>query len=123
MGIVDTSNYTSKYDIEKIRFSGFLAQEVEQASKEIGYEFSGIDKMPFKGDYIYGLRYDAFVVPLVKAVQEQQSIIETLQKENAEKQSQINALKSEMNKKETDIQQLKTEIEKIKRLLDKTASR
>ena len=57
--------------------TGFLAQEVESAAKEIGYEFSGISK-PQNDKAPYGLAYSEFVVPLVKAVQEQQQEIEQL---------------------------------------------
>ncbi|MHC0442507.1 tail fiber domain-containing protein [Flavobacterium sp. 3-210] len=60
--------------------SGFIAQEVEAAANTIGYKFSGVVKPQNDQDY-YSLRYSEFVVPLVKAVQEQQSQIETLQKE------------------------------------------
>lgn len=59
----------------QIRYSGFIAQEVEQVAKSINYEFSGISK-PENADGHYGLDYSSFVVPLVKAVQEQQEIIE-----------------------------------------------
>ncbi len=52
-----------------ITYSGFIAQEVEKAAKEINYDFSGIDA-PKNDKDIYGLRYAEFVVPLVKAVQE-----------------------------------------------------
>ncbi len=55
--------------------SGFIAQEVEQAAKELGYDFSGVDK-PKNNDDSYGLRYAEFVVPLVKGMQEQQQMIE-----------------------------------------------
>jgi trimeric autotransporter adhesin len=61
-------------------FSGFVAQEVERAAKETGYDFSGVDKPQNENDY-YGLRYAEFVVPLVKAMQEQQQIIDLLQKQ------------------------------------------
>ncbi|NHM06723.1 hypothetical protein G4D82_05790 [Flavobacterium sp. CYK-4] len=61
-------------------YSGFLAQDVEAAAQSIGYEFSGVDKPKNENDY-YGLRYGEFVVPLVKAVQEQQQIIEQQQKQ------------------------------------------
>ncbi|MFN5325091.1 MAG: hypothetical protein ACK5C5_09250, partial [Bacteroidota bacterium] len=71
---------------EKIRYSGFIAQEVEAAAKEIGYDFSGVDK-PQKEGNLYGIRYAEFVVPMVKAIQEQQIIIE-------EQQIQINELKA-----------------------------
>jgi hypothetical protein len=56
--------------------SGFIAQEVEAVAKNLGYDFSGVDAPKNKKDF-YGLRYAAFVVPLVKAVQEQQDIIDT----------------------------------------------
>lgn len=55
--------------------TGFIAQEVEQAAKETGFDFSGVDAPKNDTDF-YGLRYAEFVVPLVKAVQEQQIIIE-----------------------------------------------
>ena len=64
---------------EKIIYTGFVAQDVEKAAKEIGYDFSGVDAPKNEND-VYGLRYAEFVVPLVKAVQEQQKIIEGLEK-------------------------------------------
>ena len=68
-GNKDTQDYPEKYDVEKVKFSGFLAQEVEQAAKESGYDFSGI-KAPSDNNDLYSLSYEQFVVPLVKAVQE-----------------------------------------------------
>ncbi len=79
-GKKETADWTGKYDIEKIRFSGFMAQQVEAAAKEAGYSFSGIDK-PEDTNGLWGLRYSEFTVPLVKAVQEQQAIIEKLMQE------------------------------------------
>lgn len=61
--------------------TGFVAQEVEKAAREIGYDFSGVDR-PADGDGLYALRYSEFVPPLVKAVQEQQAVIEELQAAN-----------------------------------------
>jgi trimeric autotransporter adhesin len=66
---------------EKMVFSGFIAQEVEEAAKQANYEFSGVDK-PTTADGLYGLRYSEFVVPLTKAIQEQQLLIEELKKQN-----------------------------------------
>ena len=57
-----------------IRYTGFLAQEVETAAKSSGFDFSGVDA-PKNDQDLYGLRYSEFVVPLVKAVQEQQALI------------------------------------------------
>ena len=84
----------------QIRRSGFIAQEVEQAAKKSGYNFSGVIA-PGKEQQYYSLSYDAFVVPLVKAVQEQQQVIEqqqkmisTQDKKLADMQQQINELKA-----------------------------
>jgi hypothetical protein len=59
--------------------TGFIAQEVEAAAKKIGYDFDGVSTPQNETD-LYGIRYAEFVVPLVKAVQEQQLIIEKLLK-------------------------------------------
>jgi hypothetical protein len=69
----------SKQAQSQIVYTGFIAQEVEKAAKETGYDFSGVDA-PKDGKGMYGLRYAEFVVPLVKAIQEQQQIIQELQK-------------------------------------------
>jgi hypothetical protein len=75
--------------------TGFIAQEVETVANEVGFDFHGIIK-PYDSGGIYALRYAEFVVPLVKAMQEQQDIIETQQEE---------------------LKALKREIEEIKALL------
>jgi hypothetical protein len=72
-------DWEGKYDIEQIRMSGFLAQDVEKAAAESGYNFSGVIR-PKDGNGLYSLQYSSFVIPLVKAVQEQQAIIESQQK-------------------------------------------
>jgi len=74
-----------------IRQTGFIAQEVEQAAKELGFDFSGVD-IPENENNHYGLRYSQFVVPLVKAAQEQQKMIIKLQHEIEELKSSIKKL-------------------------------
>jgi hypothetical protein len=74
-GLVDAPPLSPDNNYETMRYSGFLAQEVEAAANEIGYDFSGVDK-PKNDKDLYSLRYSDFVVPLVKAVQEQQVLIE-----------------------------------------------
>lgn len=83
-GIFNTKEWEGKYDIEKEIQTGFIAQEVEQAASELGFKFSGVSA-PKEPGKLYSLQYAAFVVPLVKAVQEQQHLIE-------KQQQQINAL-------------------------------
>jgi hypothetical protein len=77
--------------------SGFIAQEVEAAATAVGYDFHGVDK-PKNETSHYGLRYAEFVVPMVKAMQEQQELIEELKIQNeqlrTDLQQQINELKS-----------------------------
>lgn len=63
---------------EDRNYTGFIAQDVEKAANDLGFNFSGIDKPKNENDY-YGLRYAEFVVPLVKAMQEQQTKIEELE--------------------------------------------
>ncbi|MBN1338668.1 MAG: tail fiber domain-containing protein [Bacteroidales bacterium] len=64
--------------------TGFIAQDVERAANEIGFDFSGIDKPENENDH-YGIRYAEFVMPLVKAVQE-------LAAENQELKARIQTL-------------------------------
>ena len=78
------AEWPSKYDIEQVKMSGFIAQEVEQAAQQAGYNFSGVHQATDEVG-MYSLRYADFVVPLVKAVQEQQEIIQ-------QQQAQIDAL-------------------------------
>ena len=59
--------------------TGFIAQEVEQAARQAGYDFSGLHKPATDKDN-YTLAYSEFTVPLVKAMQEQQKIIEQQQR-------------------------------------------
>jgi hypothetical protein len=76
---------------EKVTYTGFIAQEVQNAAKELQFDFSGVDAPQNEND-IYALRYSDFVVPLVKAVQE-------LSKENEElkrKAERMDALEKEV---------------------------
>ncbi|MCB1052207.1 MAG: tail fiber domain-containing protein [Acidobacteria bacterium] len=61
------------------RQSGFIAQEVSELAQTLGFNFSGVDR-PTNAETPYALRYDQFVVPLVKAIQEQDQVIQTLEK-------------------------------------------
>ena len=73
-------HYQDLYNTTNI---GFLAQDVEALADSLNFDFHGVDK-PESPEGIYGLRYAEFVPSLVKAVQEQQKLIEQLQKELTE---------------------------------------
>lgn len=83
---------------EEIVYTGFIAQDVEKAAKELGFDFSGVDAAKNEKD-LYGLRYAEFVVPLVKAVQEQQQMISDLQKRTKLLEEQNKLLLQLLNKK------------------------
>jgi hypothetical protein len=84
---------------ESILESGFSAQQVEEAARKVGYEFSGLHKPDNNTDH-YTLSYATFVVPLVKAVQEQQAQITNLQKESLEYAKQLKSLLHRIEKLE-----------------------
>jgi hypothetical protein len=82
----------AKGEAAKIVHSGFVAQEVEKAAKELDYEFSGVDRPKNGGDF-YGLRYAEFVVPLVKAVQELDAKDQKLEEANKKLKEEIALLR------------------------------
>ncbi|TDH21389.1 hypothetical protein EXU57_19510 [Segetibacter sp. 3557_3] len=65
---------------EKIRYTGFIAQEVLKAAEKVNYETSAVN-VPDNANTLYSLNYAELVVPLVKAVQELKSIVEKQQQE------------------------------------------
>ena len=71
--------------------TGFIAQEVEEAAQKTGYDFDGVYH-PQQSHDVYSLAYAEFVVPLVKAVQEQQKQIDELKQIIKEQQKTIRQL-------------------------------
>jgi hypothetical protein len=67
-----TIQATSRY-----RQSGFIAQEVEVVTKKLNFSFDGVDA-PKNSNDMYALRYETFVVPLVKSVQQLSEKLEKL---------------------------------------------
>ncbi len=66
-------------DKSKVLHDGFIAQDIEKIIKKLDLPFSGLKKT---ATGMYSLAYSDFVMPLVNAVKEQQSQIESLKKEN-----------------------------------------
>jgi len=95
--------------IKQQRFIGFLAQDVEQAAKESGFDFPGID-VPKNDKEVYSLRYVDFLMPMVKAIQEQQTTIENLQTINDNQQSTI-------DNQQKEIESLKSELQELRKLI------
>ncbi|MEO6720382.1 MAG: tail fiber domain-containing protein [Ferruginibacter sp.] len=95
-GIINKRSITNiSYAGEQRLHTGFLAQEVEKTANQLGYNFDGVHAPENDRGY-YSLSYSQFVMPLVKAIQEQQAIIEQQDKTNALQQQQIDALLKEI---------------------------
>jgi len=76
--------------------TGFIAQEVEKAAENIGYDFAGIDKE--NGDNgLYALNYSGLIPALVKSVQELSDRINAKDETIAALQKRIEQLESADN--------------------------
>jgi hypothetical protein len=98
-----------QYAIDQVR-TGFLAQDVEQAALQSGFDFDGVDK-PKNSRDLYGLKYAEFTVPIVKAIQEQQTKIENLELQIQGYQERILVLENQIIKME----ELKADVESLKK--------
>lgn len=84
-----TNNQITDREIELLRKnaaitqSGFLPEEVLEAARETGYEFNGVSVSENESDH-YGIRYGAFIMPIVKSIQELNNKIEEVLPENLE---------------------------------------
>jgi len=68
---------------------GLIAQEVKQAADEQGIDFGGYQDHKVNGGVdVLSLGYSELIAPLIKAIQEQQAVIEQLQAEVAELKAQ-----------------------------------
>jgi hypothetical protein len=95
---------------------GLIAQEIETLLSTIGKdtaEFAGFIKSPVTdedgnetGEYRYGLRYTEFISPIIKAIQEQQTLIES-------QQTQIDALTVKTQEQDFTIASLISRIEAL----------
>jgi hypothetical protein len=91
------------------RHIGLLAQEVERAAKECGFDFPGLD-IPRNEHEVYTLRYGDLIMPVIKAVQELSSENEELKKENAE-------LKSRLEEFSDENEALKSRLERLEKIV------
>ncbi len=94
--------------------SGFIAQEVEAAATAVGYDFHGVDK-PKNETSHYGLRYAEFVVPMVKAMQEQQEMMDAKDVRLDKQDEMIEELKIQNEQLRTDLQQQINELKSKER--------
>ena len=94
-GLRPVSYYRNNDNSKKTEF-GFIAQELEVSLNKAGVINSGIvgkDK-----DGMYSLRYNDLLAPMVKAIQEQQQIIDNQSKINQEQNVKIERLEKLLEK-------------------------
>ena len=80
------SYYRNNDESKKIEY-GFIAQELEAVLNNAGAINNGIISKDEEG--MYGVRYNDLMATMVKAIQEQQEMINTLQQENKEFKERI----------------------------------
>ncbi len=102
---IRTRDFETKYDIERIKQTGFIAQEVARAAKEVNFDFNGVSA-PASDKDLYTIRYAEFVVPLVKAVQEQQEQITRQQRIIEQQQTLLKEQQAKMESQERRIDEL-----------------
>ncbi|MBL0096813.1 MAG: tail fiber domain-containing protein [Bacteroidetes bacterium] len=79
--------------LENVTYTGLIAQEVDEAAKKDGVDYSGVDK---NGEF-WGIRYGDLTVPIIKGMQDQQQIIERQQAEISELKSMVQELAKRIN--------------------------
>jgi hypothetical protein len=82
--------YEMVYETSGKRYTGFLAQDVQKLFPTL------VEENNLHGEQRLGLNYGAMSVVAIKAIQEQQTIIETQQKTLDEQAQQIQKLEQEM---------------------------
>jgi len=76
---LQTVSYNYIADQNKVRYDGFIAQDILQIIQDLNIPFSGIKK---SDDGTYSLAYSDFIMPVVNAIQEQQLQIQELKAKN-----------------------------------------
>ena len=117
-GNKETPDFPGKLDVEKVKYTGFIAQEVEQAANASGYDFSGFTA-PRNDKELYTLSYEQFVVPLVKAVQELNAVNEAQKIINETLKATNEALKTSNEEMKQSLDELKMQNEELKQRMEK----
>jgi len=85
--------------------NGFLAQQVEQAAKDMGFDFAGVKYMAHnkdedgvpEGDDQYSLQYEQLIAPLVGAVQQLSSKNDALENRNNKLEERLQKLEEALS--------------------------
>ena len=91
-------SYFKKNDENKKTEYGFIAQEVEASLKKVGDNNNGVIYKDPEGNY--GMRYNDIIPITVKAIQEQQILIEKLIKDNELLMKRLELIENSKQKKQ-----------------------
>jgi hypothetical protein len=94
---LQTASFNYAGDSNKRRRDGLIAQDVQQALKELGIPFSGLIE-DNDAQKTLNLSYSDLVVPLINAVQEQQKQIDQLKEQNTELLRRFSMLEKKLEK-------------------------
>jgi trimeric autotransporter adhesin len=81
--------YHRKGNVKEEKEMGVIAQDLEKVLEKHGFSEEQLGMLSKDDKGFYSVRYNDFIAPLIKAVQEQQKLIEQLQSDN-EKLSTVN---------------------------------
>lgn len=98
--------------------TGLLAQEVETAMKESGYNFDGLNK-PANDDDYYTLSYELLTIPLIQSVQEMNEILEKTIKGQ---QDVLKEMEVTITNQQRINESLQKQIDELKNMMQITAS-
>lgn len=96
--------------------TGFLAQDVDKVLQDLGYSFDGLHKPDATNPFDhYSIAYSQFVMPLVKAVQEQQGTIALQAGKLKDLESQNEQLRAMLIGQQQMLKVLESRLEKLER--------
>jgi trimeric autotransporter adhesin len=97
-------NKANYMQASQIRQTGLIAQELETALNQVGYNFSGLHKPQTEYDN-YGIAYDNFIPVLIKALQELDAKAKAAEKTNDELKKQLLQENKELRKQLVQLEQ------------------
>ena len=109
-------SYFRKNDVFKKREYGLIAQDLEESLNKSGVTNNGIVSTDDKG--MYSVRYNDLMAPMIKAIQEQQQLIKSLQEEIGQLKGQNEQKQEILSKLEVENAAIKSDLESRLRVLE-----
>ena len=101
---------------------GIIAQELEETLKKYGFSEEQLGLIDKGADGYYSVRYNDLISTLIKAVQEQQQIIDGQEQVDAKQQKLIAGHEQRFQQQETQISQLSAKLTSIEAMLSMSST-